>query len=238
MLEELRNHVAHKIGAIAKPANIVFTPELPKTRSGQDHAPAAARRGREPRRSATRPRSPTRPSSTSSRARAEALRTRAPERDPSRRVRRGREAWRALSAGSVYGQRLAAALASSELAGRLTASQARTARRPRTGRSRRACSCSADDVLRDPLDVLGGDGVEAGEHRLRLLGPPCSTSRRSPYMIVPCGLSSPSTKRPFAKARAFSSSAAGTGSSAIRRSSAAIVVTASSMRWMSTPAWA
>jgi len=34
-LEELRNHVAEKIGAIAKPANIVFTPELPKTRSGK-----------------------------------------------------------------------------------------------------------------------------------------------------------------------------------------------------------
>jgi acetyl-CoA synthetase len=35
MLEELRRHVAHKIGPIAKPANIVFTPELPKTRSGK-----------------------------------------------------------------------------------------------------------------------------------------------------------------------------------------------------------
>jgi acetyl-CoA synthetase len=35
LLEELRNHVALKIGAIAKPANIVFTPELPKTRSGK-----------------------------------------------------------------------------------------------------------------------------------------------------------------------------------------------------------
>ena len=35
MLEELRSHVAAKIGAIAKPANIVFTPELPKTRSGK-----------------------------------------------------------------------------------------------------------------------------------------------------------------------------------------------------------
>src|SRR5256885_5272410 len=34
-LEELRNHVATKIGSIAKPANIVFTPELPKTRSGK-----------------------------------------------------------------------------------------------------------------------------------------------------------------------------------------------------------
>src|SRR3954447_1868281 len=34
-LEMLRNHVADKIGPIAKPANIVFTPELPKTRSGK-----------------------------------------------------------------------------------------------------------------------------------------------------------------------------------------------------------
>jgi acetyl-CoA synthetase len=34
-LEELRGHVATKIGAIAKPASIVFTPELPKTRSGK-----------------------------------------------------------------------------------------------------------------------------------------------------------------------------------------------------------
>ena len=34
-LEELRTHVAQKIGPIAKPANIVFTPELPKTRSGK-----------------------------------------------------------------------------------------------------------------------------------------------------------------------------------------------------------
>ena len=34
-LQELRDHVAQKIGAIAKPANIVFTPELPKTRSGK-----------------------------------------------------------------------------------------------------------------------------------------------------------------------------------------------------------
>jgi acetyl-CoA synthetase len=34
-LEELRDHVGQKIGPIAKPANIVFTPELPKTRSGK-----------------------------------------------------------------------------------------------------------------------------------------------------------------------------------------------------------
>jgi acetyl-CoA synthetase len=35
MLEGLRNHVAEVIGPIAKPANILFTPELPKTRSGK-----------------------------------------------------------------------------------------------------------------------------------------------------------------------------------------------------------
>ena len=35
MLEQLREHVGRKIGPIAKPANIVFTPELPKTRSGK-----------------------------------------------------------------------------------------------------------------------------------------------------------------------------------------------------------
>jgi acetyl-CoA synthetase len=34
-LDELRDHVADTIGPIAKPANIVFTPELPKTRSGK-----------------------------------------------------------------------------------------------------------------------------------------------------------------------------------------------------------
>ncbi|HWB55982.1 MAG TPA: acetate--CoA ligase [Gaiellaceae bacterium] len=35
MMSELREHVARKIGKIARPANIVFTPELPKTRSGK-----------------------------------------------------------------------------------------------------------------------------------------------------------------------------------------------------------
>jgi acetyl-CoA synthetase len=35
MMGELREHVAHKIGKIARPANLVFTPELPKTRSGK-----------------------------------------------------------------------------------------------------------------------------------------------------------------------------------------------------------
>jgi len=35
MMTELRNHVGVKIGKFAAPANIVFTPELPKTRSGK-----------------------------------------------------------------------------------------------------------------------------------------------------------------------------------------------------------
>ncbi len=35
MLKELREHVGKRIGALAKPANIVFTPDLPKTRSGK-----------------------------------------------------------------------------------------------------------------------------------------------------------------------------------------------------------
>ena len=67
MLEELREpRGATKIGPIAKPANIVFTPELPKTRSGKimrrllrdvaehrdarrhDHARRSGRRLRDP----------------------------------------------------------------------------------------------------------------------------------------------------------------------------------------------
>ncbi len=35
MMQELRDHVSTKIGKLARPANIVFTPELPKTRSGK-----------------------------------------------------------------------------------------------------------------------------------------------------------------------------------------------------------
>ena len=64
MLEELRNHVGKKIGAIAKPANIVFTPELPKTRSGKIMR-RLLRDVAETGRSATRRRSPTRRSSRS-----------------------------------------------------------------------------------------------------------------------------------------------------------------------------
>ncbi len=35
MLSELREHVAKVIGPIAKPDEIIFTPDLPKTRSGK-----------------------------------------------------------------------------------------------------------------------------------------------------------------------------------------------------------
>ena len=46
LLQELRAHVAEVKGKIARPHSIVFTDDLPKTRSGQDHAPVAARCGR------------------------------------------------------------------------------------------------------------------------------------------------------------------------------------------------
>ena len=35
LIAELRDHVAMRIGAIAKPKSIVLTPDLPKTRSGK-----------------------------------------------------------------------------------------------------------------------------------------------------------------------------------------------------------
>jgi acetyl-CoA synthetase len=35
LVNELRNHVATEIGAIAKPKKIMIVPELPKTRSGK-----------------------------------------------------------------------------------------------------------------------------------------------------------------------------------------------------------
>jgi acetyl-CoA synthetase len=35
LMEELRNHVSHEIGPIAKPEDITFVDNLPKTRSGK-----------------------------------------------------------------------------------------------------------------------------------------------------------------------------------------------------------
>ena len=47
--EMLRKHVATKIGAIARPKTIIFTARPAQDPQRQDHAPAAARRGRGPR---------------------------------------------------------------------------------------------------------------------------------------------------------------------------------------------
>ena len=47
--EELREHVATKIGAIARPKTIIFTDDLPKTRSGKIMRRLLPRRGRGPR---------------------------------------------------------------------------------------------------------------------------------------------------------------------------------------------
>ena len=40
LVNELKAHVGHEVGPIAKPAHIEFVDTLPKTRSGQDHAEA------------------------------------------------------------------------------------------------------------------------------------------------------------------------------------------------------
>ena len=50
IVQDLRNHVGKEIGPIAKPKTILVVPELPKTRSGKDHAPPAQGRGRRTRR--------------------------------------------------------------------------------------------------------------------------------------------------------------------------------------------
>ena len=42
IVKQLQDWVAKEIGPIAKPKDIRFGDNLPKTRSGQDHAPAAA----------------------------------------------------------------------------------------------------------------------------------------------------------------------------------------------------
>ena len=46
LIDELKEHVVKKIGAIARPDDILFTADLPKTRSGKDHAASPARHRR------------------------------------------------------------------------------------------------------------------------------------------------------------------------------------------------
>ena len=60
LVKELRDHVAKEIGPIAKPRQIMVVAGAAQDPLRQDHAPAAARHRREPRRSATSPRWPTR----------------------------------------------------------------------------------------------------------------------------------------------------------------------------------
>ena len=66
--EEVRQHVAKKLGAIARPEDGDLHRRAAQDPLRQDHAPPAARRRRGPRRWATPPRSPTRPSSRRSSA--------------------------------------------------------------------------------------------------------------------------------------------------------------------------
>ena len=46
LIEEIRERVADRIGKFARPKRIIWAGDLPKTRSGQDHAPTAARHRR------------------------------------------------------------------------------------------------------------------------------------------------------------------------------------------------
>ena len=55
-VQELRDHVAHEIGKLARPRQILVVAELPKTRSGQDHAPPACATSPRTASSATSPR--------------------------------------------------------------------------------------------------------------------------------------------------------------------------------------
>ena len=96
----------------------------------------------------------------------------------------------------------------------------------------------ADDVLGDALDVLRGDRVEALEHCLGLLGLAEQHLAPEPVHDRAVGALDPEHEPALRERARLLELAVGTGSSAIRRSSEAIVVTASSMRWMSTPAWA
>ena len=104
-------------------------------------------------------------------------------------------------------------------------------RRRRTGRSARACSpCPPITSCATRWTSSAVTASRPARTSSGSVASPSSTSRRRPNMTSPCGLSVCSTNRPFATLRAFSSSSAGTGSSAIFRSSATIVVIASSMR--------
>ena len=49
LIDEIREQVASRIGKFARPKRIIWAGDLPKTRSGQDHAPPAARHRRGPR---------------------------------------------------------------------------------------------------------------------------------------------------------------------------------------------
>ena len=46
LVDDLKEHVVKKIGAIARPDDILFTADLPEDAVGQDHAPPAARHRR------------------------------------------------------------------------------------------------------------------------------------------------------------------------------------------------
>jgi acetyl-CoA synthetase len=49
LVADIREHVAKRIGKLARPKRIIWADDLPEDALGQDHAPAAARHRRGPR---------------------------------------------------------------------------------------------------------------------------------------------------------------------------------------------
>ena len=95
-----------------------------------------------------------------------------------------------------------------------------------------------DDLLRDALDVLGGHGVERVEHGLRFLGAalehlPAKAEHDRPVRALEL-----EHEAALGEVARLLELVRSTGSEASSRNCSTIVVTASSIRLMSTPDWA
>jgi voltage-gated potassium channel len=110
----------------------------------------------------------------------------------------------------------------------------RSGTRLRTARSPRTAASPGEQRIRDASDVIGRG--RRSRWRAFSRGSPSRIVERRPKDVIERGSSSPSTSRPFSMLRALVSSSSGTGSFAMRRNSATMVVTASSARLRSTPA--
>ena len=95
-----------------------------------------------------------------------------------------------------------------------------------------------DDVLRDPLDVLGRDGIQPREHRLGLLRLAQQHLAAQPVHDRPVRALDAEHEAALRERAGLLELIGGHRLLGDPPELPAIVVTASSMRWMSTPAWA